>query len=624
MRLSWWAVTALLTLPGCATSASRMSSSLGGTIIATESTQEGKALRLPEAGITEVDVNSAIHLQMNADEIRAELYRVAEVDPSESRRIADALEEVRKLIALHEQVIAKLTELTRLAKTLDHPIPENEFRKLGDLERQIEKDVSDYVERRGESAERLWETPGYVGVERYLDERKREALAEHERLVARLSGVRWRVQASLGSGASSLPINLRNYDTHQPGAPHLVNKLMPIFGNEERAQLAKAKELTATVAKLGKSTDAWMAELGQLAKQTGESMASLVTSIHRELPMLRDDIRRAGNSTPQAKELAKAIEAGFAERQSLMGACGKVVERMGGLPSSKDPFFVTIGLYGGAAECRGLLRGEGVRQYLLAIRDSANEMASHPSAESPLLARVKTAAELEGKLAKLLDNWKWLDKAGEYTGLQQPDPTDAPRFTDRAHDEIVDTTIDLVRTPRSEGDLLTYQAAVVIDDEVVRAGAPVHLRVVRNGMRVNVSAAAFFVRPNDFVEGKEPEFSPAPAVTAAVHYRFARADFQAAPTGWARLWNVLDPGIGLHFATPVLAKKNETSDMPTASGAALGFGLGTTVQLFGDVAQVGIGYDFQAGRSYALVGIGLQTLTDFGATFPAGAGGAER
>jgi hypothetical protein len=200
--------------------------------------------------------------------------------------------------------------------------------------------------------------------------------------------------------------------------------------------------------------------------------------------------------------------------------------------------------------------------------------------------------------------------------LRPPAWADKGQLTDRAYDQITDTTIDLLRTPRADGDLVSYRPSITVDGAVALAGAPVNLRIVRTGWRVDVSGGAFFVRPTDFVEGKESEFSPVPAVTTAIHYRFGRTDGHAIPSAGARFYNFVDPGLGLHGITLALGEKTEQDGAEEVSDASLGIGIGATLQLFGDVLQAGVGYDFQAGRGYTVIGIGLKTLTDFGITFP--------
>jgi hypothetical protein len=85
------------------------------------------------------------------------------------------------------------------------------------------------------------------------------------------------------------------------------------------------------------------------------------------------------------------------------------------------------------------------------------------------------------------------------------------------------------------------------------------------------------------------------------------------------MFNAIRPGLGIHFLYPDLGTR-EVSAMGVVTGEDPSFelGVGGTMTLFGDLLQVGVGYDLQVKTSYWYLGFGLNTLAKLGVRFSPG------
>jgi hypothetical protein len=130
------------------------------------------------------------------------------------------------------------------------------------------------------------------------------------------------------------------------------------------------------------------------------------------------------------------------------------------------------------------------------------------------------------------------------------------------------------------------------------------------GMYVDLSAAVAFA---DAEDGAWGPFAAAPGIVAAVHYH-CRSD-----SAGARGFNAIRPGLGIHFLYPDLGSKEvSTTGAVTGDDPSFELGVGGTVTLFGDLLQVGVGYDLQVRTSYWYIGFGLDTLAKLGVRFSPG------
>jgi hypothetical protein len=335
------------------------------------------------------------------------------------------------------------------------------------------------------------------------------------------------------------------------------------------AQLKKAIEQLDAV----KSTNAKATELLAKSKATVEALKASQKACEPVLEAIRKaDLSRpiplVGKLAPRVSDCSKAL--------------AELAKKAGETKAQATKLADT-------AELRELLQ-----QVEQALATSAGE-----ALDTEALAAV---LNLQGLVAPMKDA-QWADSAD---------------FRDAPLGALVDTRIELPTTPRKVGDYVTYQGQLRDrkEDAALLEGPQRSLKVVSTGLRLNVSGSLIFVQPTARADNEDP-FRAAPALTAAFHYYCGRKAGQTSPTGGCALWNGFNPGLGIHAATITLGKV--TTDAAGNENARRvetpHVGVAGVAQLFGDVLQAGAGYDFQAGRAYWCIGLGIQTLTKLGFDF---------
>lgn len=164
-------------------------------------------------------------------------------------------------------------------------------------------------------------------------------------------------------------------------------------------------------------------------------------------------------------------------------------------------------------------------------------------------------------------------------------------------DDVKDTYIDLTRTPRQEGDRLSFRA------ELFRAGAEepsdemeASFEPEYFGWHARLSPSVVLVRPTSLANSEE-QFAFAPALSWVHRYR-PRPEHDEFMDGVAR---ALDPAFGIHAAF--------VNFDPNTS---IEIGLGATLSFWEDRLQLGFGTNLMAndnsGRYYYFVGSDLISL----------------
>lgn len=168
-------------------------------------------------------------------------------------------------------------------------------------------------------------------------------------------------------------------------------------------------------------------------------------------------------------------------------------------------------------------------------------------------------------------------------------------------DQIKDTFIDLLQTPRLVGDTITIRAA--LKDRDGEGKGKVHetslatFRVERFGYYADLSPAVVLVKPRH-IAGTDTGFRFAPTLSWMHHWNPRPGD-----TGTtASVFRALDPALGLHSAFT-------NFDSPTSDNSAQ-IGLGVTLAFWKNRLQFGAGRNLMAesrdeGRTYFFVGSDL-------------------
>ncbi|MBL8721500.1 MAG: hypothetical protein JNL79_36270 [Myxococcales bacterium] len=601
-------------LAACTTSkppAAPTTNGLDGSLKVVEVTPDGQKLPVSADGVTEVDVDSTLQVSVDGDKVTGAASGIVPQVSKQLTALGARMKELRALVDAQREVLTVLTEvLPKATKEGFHAA----LKEVAKKEQAVLGRVRAYCANEKEAPCATVYAAGQASVLPFLQKEIERAKADEATLLGRLGGVRFRVEASLG-GSRAEPLHLPNYDTRPDGPirpfDRFATRLPAALAEfEEAKQLAKsANELLAgngkVLVELRATALTLVADLQNLvaAYDSVPKVESKLASVEKKLAgsengkKLLAVTKKIGNQLVDAKEAcAKAIEA--VERPTpdlttipaLLSTCATKVEKLAGLAPDLDQ----------AAQLSEALLKKGLAEL---GEDVAKDLK--PLLED--LAKVKAAFALVQE---------FLRNVGGIVG--RVDPTwSKTDFLDQPLSSIPNTSLELMRTSRAEKDVVFLRPSLVVDGTAVVEGPTSKFRVVRVGSHADLSGALLFVTPNtrgDRSDGsKEGLFAASPALTLAYHYRVGRAAGATSATGLGALWNLLDLGLGLHAVTLALPRLENGKAIDTTS---IQLGLGPVLQVFGDVVQLGWGYDIQAERSYWFFGLGLKTMTDLGLTFP--------
>jgi hypothetical protein len=599
------AALSMLVAPGCGGAQTLAKDPLGDAVTAYEITQAGAKRLIQRGGLTEVDINSAIVLEMDRDRL------ASHAEPFGARQ-----EEIDRAFAEVSEVNRLVNELTQVAQKIAEMLRSPATPKEGALDdvRKLSGKVKDETTLLARGSGDPLPSPGSGGPSAYLVDKAQRSAARAE-LLASDERVRVRVEARVGSNEVHVP----SYDSRNPGTPMVVKR------QPSSTPPGPAPGAPITAAKKDRE-DIKDAAKAQAKNNNAVSPAILrdhaIVLAQQTLAMRRaatDALRASlGGVTKASDKVVELLNSPQGSAQTeLKGAAAKAAEACrAALPDGSA-----------AASAAALADGALAPQLAnceLAIRALDGAQKPYRTA-NPTTELDNAVAELRKALSSSTSTFDCvklaLEQGSPKLSAERAEATTPPASQDRSARKPVNTTIDLLRADnRKEGELASYQLSLVADGQVVLEGAPVNLLLVRNGPQLRVAPAAFFVEPFKRIDG-EPAFRPVPSVVASGHYRFGRGEGEARPSDLARAFNFVDPGVGIHMMTLGLGTVTSKTDaagniVETTAPNTFELGIGGTFQLFGDMLQVSGGYDLQAKRTYWAVGVGLQTLTDFGINWP--------
>lgn len=178
--------------------------------------------------------------------------------------------------------------------------------------------------------------------------------------------------------------------------------------------------------------------------------------------------------------------------------------------------------------------------------------------------------------------------------LQPTDPLPPAETIDVPVEEARDTFLDLRRTPRIEGDVFTVKWELIEDGRVVDSSRA-SFEARRFGHHATLEPSVVLATPSRMAGGDSDDFHFAPALSWMHRYTPEPDDAGAVRA----VLGGLDPAIGLHATFLNFDPDKEVE-----------IGLGGTFSLWGDVVQVGAGYNLMAeasdeGGVYFFVGSSL-------------------
>lgn len=599
-----WGLGVVASVLACSTASK---SPVRTVVHAVEVTDNGERKPIPNSGVTAVDVNSSIELEVDPEQVRAAFAAVAGVDQKAVTSAEARLAELRRASSSQKRDWEEFQRL--FTEILDAATVAQIVRRAGELETRANTLGKQLLPKEKWFELLASRRPSPEILVEVLAKEVRKVRKELDGMMEQLGRLRWRMQASLMRANGPEFIHLDGYDDLPQGTARVINKLaVPanLLATIQQADAA-AKDVQDLQTLRNRVVAVGRKFVGDKARDLLQRLKSL-----SELQTLLDRVEKAPwAATGAARKLLVAARDFAVEVAPVLARCQPAVDKIGSLaPSSTSDGFGALrdcsaGIASAAAKLaeKGAALGEAVQSVPAAVkRDAKRAAALEGQTQSDLEA---LDSKLRGLALSELSSLSELLLRGPVRG----DPTFvAPeRATDRRLTELRDTRIDLVRTSRSPGDLVYFRSAVVVGgtEKSQVTGPP--LQLVADGWHIKVSASVVFVQAFER-EAQDSSFPAVPAANASLHYHVPRA---AGENRSGSFWNFLDPGLGLHVAYLDLGPKQADEEDPATE-----LGIGGTLQLFGDLVQGGAAYDLQVERPYFFVGLGLQTVTNFGVTVP--------
>lgn len=439
-------------------------------------------------------------------------------------------------------------------------------------------------------------------------------------------------------GGTPVPFHIPGYDNLEAGEPRIVDRLSFQLDEKGKADLKKEVEFHA---KLADMVNELRDESSRLRGTLSDTYNSLVSYSRKLLDNLKPDQLEITlmQSTRKLKDQLAGLEGQLRNRrateaelakindlrvkiETLHDKGNKLVEYLKELKKIQDvrntsPSLILVDL-----TQKTIAEGmEGV-QVLLSLLDPEQDGSIQTIIQeiSVLYSGIENDPALKEKIGQdflshlqstindvfpatkeILDRNK--DQIGRIAELAKILTTQSPslvgltegvavdnRTLDIPMEQIQDTEIQINRTPRRDKDLIEFTAQLIKDDGTISSEGSRLFRVTKFGLHSNVSGNVIFVdRVSTPPAEREVNFIAAPAVSYTFRYQ-TREESKG-----ARVWNILNPGIGLNTA------------LLNFQGSDIEVGIGATLSLFGDVIQAGYGYNLQVDNDheYIFVGIGL-------------------
>ena len=613
---------ALVLLIGCGAAAPRRTTlqPLGEAVTLTEVTQEGVRIPISGDGVADVDINSRIEVHVDRARVEESFLREQTASGAEVVRVKAQLQELAELTRRQQQMLMQLVDL-KDALTQEGPtsIPsqslQDAVQRFYIALKPLNEAIAHYAVSAGQQPAAYFAGSGHEGTFEALGEERRRVLAEAE-AIASGSGLRWRMQAVF---ANNKPIHLHNYDTYPDGPFAVVDKLEPQTTTKElSAQFEEAKQLTRDL----KNLSGLKETLVRSAVNALQGMLkSLQDAVHDDFAALKPLVKAIPDNAlaiPDVIAVKEQLAGLIATLGDLQTACSSVLDaiKKGSLDrvnlNQGEVCIRAVMQHGSTLVTQAKSAGQAVAALTELVRSNPGKLGALLQPITDLLPRLDTVKQLKQWGQDVERGWKDLEAfLGANAVAASATTWSDTQLTDHTLAEITDTAIDLRRTERKENDLLYFRPSIITKEgSATVLGATHDLRVVRMGPYLDVSAGVGFVDAKNDAWGP---FTAAPAIVAALHYRLRPDDRPS------RLFNAIRPGLGIHFLYPDLGTR-EVSAMGVVTGEDPSFelGVGGTMTLFGDLLQVGVGYDLQVKTSYWYLGFGLDTLAKLRVRFSPG------
>lgn len=528
----------------------------------------------PEASQPVVDINSTVQIKIDRDAMTALLrgpvntrlvQRMQQLKDLQIR----ANDAMRKVLTF-EQRVALLTPAERSSLASQNwGKPGEDFVAAQDALEGLNRKFTDYLK---EAYPDTWQG---LNDDLATYQKKRPHFLSHEveAIGKALISKDGYPAASLELTARLSPggfIHLPGYDTLAPGDPVLYQKNQFVFGPEFQAGTEAAENLAKAIQEgHGLQEMLKLKFKGQFdqVKAVTVMLDTAINSIQKELEKdwkpLAKDLQEVSNKWKDFQEAIKGAQAGWPDDSKSPG----------------DSLQLLVSAFQGV-----VTKGDAVVAALKTLKDDADKARlAFPSDLASAKDELKSVLDLLGKLGV----------------TSNASIGDLPQALFVPVNQVRETEINLVMTPRKDGELLAIRARL-IREGAAPGDLPIFEQTRLLEVRVtewstDVGGVLHFVR----VTGDpRNSYVPAPGAYAVFRYRGKRAE-NAAGTGF---FGVVAPGIGL-----------ATVGVPMQDGSTK-LGVMGTAHLFGDILQVSYGRTTSNDRLFS-VGIGLQRMFGFGKTY---------
>lgn len=575
---------ALALLLGCVTGRARAAAEAPPLVTLAERTEDGKLVPYPSSSVVDVDVNSAVRLQLSPQALASLSGDQATADRA---ALAKALKD---LAAIQKDLNATMRALVAAERTRTEALAggaalsETALTRYRDAHSQLLKIYKKLDAYMGEARRAVLVTAASDADEDQPTAHLRFVAEEHRRLQARVqedledSPPRFlTITAEIGDPPRQL--HVPGYDDLKAGSARALDKTRFTFDEEFAEEYATAQVLAREAADWDRLREAALsavrgriaeiqAKLEEVARQAEALQKQAAKEVAPEVKAIVGDLKEA------ADELTKARD----ETAKALGAALR--------PGSANPAQLVADAVGALQKVAG--RVERAAKILLETVPKIQGAAGTFAASATKLAN-QVAELVTGTFASVFIASK--------PAIAAPAPT-ALRIRLAA---ARDTEFSLLTSDRKDGDVVKITTRVFDtgpegDTPVVGGEHTRYLRVRSRGLVADTGAVVLFTRP---LKRNPGPFVPAAGAFAVFRFKGYRSADQANST----FWYYTAPGLGV--AAIAIPRSSDGSTQIAWMG---------TFHLFGDILQASLGTTTDASPVWG-IGIGLHRIAGFGKYF---------
>jgi hypothetical protein len=549
-----------------------------------ERTEDGKLVPYPTSSVVDVDVNSAIRLELSKVALAA-YSGASALDPEERGRV---VAELKKLVALQKE----LNEAGRAVTAVAQVRADVTAKGLSLAGASLESYKAALRKLEAANAK----LRAYAGDDRYetaVGDAARAGGDAHVALLLYVASEQRRLQARVQQDLEDAParfltiaadlgtpprqLHVPGYDDLKPGAATIVDKTRFTFDEEFAEEYATAQVLAREAADWDRLREAALAavrgKLGGIQKALGAASADAEALAKSA----------ASDVTPEVKAILADLQKAAADlKEAYDGAAGSLTRALNP-PQGSDPAQLLADVVG--ALSRAAPRVQRATQTLL-----------------DLIPRIQaTAAGLAASATRVADQLSELMAGPFASALVAARPAMAAPAGSSIRVRLAaarDTEVSLLTADRQDGDVVrittrVFDTGPAGDVPVPGGETTTYLRVRARGLVADTGAVVLFARPLKHDPGP---FIPSAGAYAVFRFKGYRDAYEASSS----FWYYTAPGLGVAAIA-----------IPRSSDGATQIAWMGTFHLFGDILQASLGATTDAAPVWG-IGLGLHRIAGLG------------